>query len=32
VCRGIVESARGTIAVDRAYRDGARFVVSLPVG
>jgi two-component system NtrC family sensor kinase len=32
VCRGIVESAKGTIAVDRAYREGARFVVSLPSG
>ncbi len=32
VCRGIVESAKGTIAVDPAYRAGARFVVSLPVG
>lgn len=32
VCRGIVESAQGTIAVDRTYQEGARFVVSLPAG
>jgi signal transduction histidine kinase len=30
VCRGIVESARGTIVLDTAYVAGARFVVRLP--
>jgi signal transduction histidine kinase len=30
VCRGLVESAGGTIAVDTRYRDGARLVVTLP--
>lgn len=30
VCRGIVESAGGTIELDEAYTRGARFVVTLP--
>ncbi len=30
VCRGIVESARGSIALDVSYADGARFVLRLP--
>ncbi len=30
VCRGIVESAGGEIALDDTYTEGARFVVSLP--
>jgi signal transduction histidine kinase len=30
VCRGLVESARGTIQLDETYRQGARFVVELP--
>jgi signal transduction histidine kinase len=30
VCRGIVESAGGTIALDVGYEAGARFVVHLP--
>ncbi len=30
VCRGLVESAGGTIALDETYEDGARFVVTLP--
>jgi signal transduction histidine kinase len=32
VCRGIVESAGGTISLDGASSSGARFVVILPVG
>jgi signal transduction histidine kinase len=32
VCRGIVEGAGGTIALDAAYEKGARFVVELPEG
>jgi signal transduction histidine kinase len=32
VCRGLVESAGGTIAVDAAFREGARFVIELPAG
>jgi two-component system NtrC family sensor kinase len=31
VCRGLVESARGSIRVDESYRPGARFVVDLPI-
>jgi signal transduction histidine kinase len=31
VCRGLVESAGGTIAVDPAFHDGARFIIELPV-
>jgi len=31
VCRGLVESARGTIALDETYERGARFVVELPL-
>lgn len=31
VCRGLVESARGTIDLDVSYTDGAKFVVTLPV-
>jgi signal transduction histidine kinase len=30
-CRGLVESARGTIVLDEAYASGARFVVELPI-
>jgi C4-dicarboxylate-specific signal transduction histidine kinase len=30
VCRGIVESAGGTIELDARYTDGARFVVRIP--
>jgi two-component system NtrC family sensor kinase len=30
VCRGLVESAGGSIALDTEYRKGARFVVELP--
>ncbi len=30
VCRGLVESAAGTIALDPAFRGGARFVIELP--
>jgi len=30
VCRGLVESARGTIQLDETFRRGARFVVELP--
>jgi C4-dicarboxylate-specific signal transduction histidine kinase len=30
VCRGLVESARGTISWDETHRAGARFVVDLP--
>jgi two-component system, NtrC family, sensor kinase len=30
VCRGLVESARGTIQLDESYEKGARFVVELP--
>jgi signal transduction histidine kinase len=29
VCRGIVESAGGTIDIDGAYTEGARFVIVL---
>jgi signal transduction histidine kinase len=32
VCRGIVEGAKGKIAVDATYTEGARFVVELPRG
>ena len=32
VCRGLVESAGGEIAVDPSYVGGSRFVVVLPVG
>jgi two-component system, NtrC family, sensor kinase len=31
VCRGLVEAAGGSIALDTEYRPGARFVVELPV-
>ena len=30
VCRGIIESAGGTIKVDAEYKDGAKFVITLP--
>ncbi|HMA96821.1 MAG TPA: ATP-binding protein [Polyangiaceae bacterium] len=30
VCRGLVESIGGSIQLDAAYRDGARFVLELP--
>jgi signal transduction histidine kinase len=30
VCRGLVEAAGGSIALDRAHQGGARFVVELP--
>lgn len=30
VCRGLVESIGGSIYLDPAYRDGARFIVELP--
>jgi signal transduction histidine kinase len=30
VCRGLVESARGSIQLDESYEGGARFVVELP--
>lgn len=30
VCRGLVEAAGGTIALDATYSEGARFVVDLP--
>lgn len=30
VCRGVIESAGGTIDYDEEYQDGARFVVHLP--
>lgn len=30
VCRGLVESARGSIHLDETYEGGARFVVELP--
>jgi C4-dicarboxylate-specific signal transduction histidine kinase len=30
VCRGLVESAGGTIVVDPSYEAGARFVIELP--
>jgi signal transduction histidine kinase len=30
VCRGLVEAAGGSIALDREYARGARFVVELP--
>lgn len=32
VCRGLVESARGTIAIDESYVQGARFTITLPAG
>lgn len=32
VCRGLVESAGGEIALDASYTGGARFVVDLPSG
>jgi len=31
VCRGLVESAHGTIRLDESFRPGARFVVDLPI-
>ena len=31
VCRGLVESAQGTIRVDDSFRQGARFIVDLPI-
>jgi signal transduction histidine kinase len=31
VCRGLVESAQGTIRVDDSFRNGARFIVDLPL-
>jgi two-component system NtrC family sensor kinase len=31
VCRGIVEAAGGTIELDAKYKDGARFVIRLPL-
>ena len=31
VCRGLVESARGTIRLDESFQPGARFVVDLPI-
>jgi signal transduction histidine kinase len=30
VCRGLVESAHGTIQLDESYEGGARFVIELP--
>lgn len=30
VCRGLVESARGTIQLDESYEGGARFIIELP--
>ncbi|HMI87961.1 MAG TPA: ATP-binding protein [Polyangiaceae bacterium] len=30
VCRGLVESARGTIQLDESYEGGARFLIELP--
>jgi two-component system NtrC family sensor kinase len=30
-CRGLVESAQGTIRIDESYQKGARFVVELPI-
>jgi signal transduction histidine kinase len=30
VCRGLVEAAGGTIALDADYHPGARFVIELP--
>lgn len=30
VCRGIIESAGGTIGLDESYEPGARFVIELP--
>jgi two-component system NtrC family sensor kinase len=30
VCRGLVEAVGGSIALDRAYGNGARFVIDLP--
>ena len=30
VCRGLVESAQGSIQLDETYRGGARFVIDLP--
>jgi len=32
VCRGLVESAGGSITLDTEHRKGARFVVELPAG
>ena len=32
VCRGIIEGAGGTIALDPSFAAGARFVVELPEG
>jgi signal transduction histidine kinase len=31
VCRGLIESARGTIRVDEGFHPGARFIVELPI-
>src|SRR6266545_3547704 len=31
VCRGLVESAHGTIQLDESHQPGARFVVDLPI-
>jgi signal transduction histidine kinase len=31
VCRGLVESAHGTIHLDESFRPGARFIVELPI-
>jgi two-component system NtrC family sensor kinase len=31
VCRGLVESAGGTIAIDASYTKGARVVIFLPL-
>jgi signal transduction histidine kinase len=31
VCRGLLESVRGSIALDETHRPGARFVVELPI-
>lgn len=31
VCRGLVEAAGGTITLDERFREGARFVIELPV-
>jgi signal transduction histidine kinase len=31
VCRGLIEAARGSIRLDDTFRQGARFVVELPI-
>ena len=31
VCRGVVEAAGGTIAIDGSYADGARVVIEIPL-